>query len=160
MATGGPYHSHPKPVLKTCGQLAHWTYSFSLMARRESLDARQRALQLADVSLDFVCDEAEHLFRDQAHVVAELGVKDGEASLEVRRLDISDKTPFESRTQPVLERRDLLGRAVGRDDDLLVDLVKRIEGMEELFLGPVLAGEELNVVDQQHVDRAVFVAEF
>src|SRR5436309_3330851 len=140
MATGGPYHSHPKPVLKTCGQLAHWAYSFllvdlPLMDRRESLDARQRALQLADVSLDFVCDEAEHLFRDQAHVVAELGVKDGEASLEVRRLDISDKTPFESRTQPVLERRDLLGRAVGRDDDLFVDLVKRIEGMEELFLG-------------------------
>jgi hypothetical protein len=29
---------------------------------------------------------------------------------------------------------------------------ERVEGVEELFLGALLAGEELDVVDQEHVD--------
>jgi hypothetical protein len=32
--------------------------------------------------------------------------------------------------------------------------------MEELFLGPLLAGEELDVVDQQRIERAVRLLEF
>src|SRR6202165_2904395 len=31
--------------------------------------------------------------------------------------------------------------------------------MEELLFGPVLAGEELHVVDEQHIDGAVLVTE-
>src|SRR5438046_2076636 len=81
----------------------------------------------------------------------EPGVEDREAGLEVGRLDVSDEAPFEAGAQAVLEGRNLLGRPVGGDDDLLVDLVQRIEGVEELLLGPVLAGQELHVVDQQHV---------
>ena len=54
---------------------------------------------------------------------------------------------------------EIFGRAVGGDDDLLVALVQRVEGVEELVLGALLAGEELDVVDEQHVDAAVLVAE-
>ena len=104
-------------------------------------------------------DEAQDLFRDQAAVVAQLGVENRQASLEVRRLDVGDESPLKPRTQPVLERGDFLGRSVGRDDDLLVDLVQGVERMEELFLGAVFPGEELHVVDQQHVDGPVLVAE-
>ena len=86
-------------------------------------------------------------------------MKDREASLEIRRLDVGDETPLKPRTQPVLERGNFLGRTVGRDDDLLVDLVQCIESVEELLLGAVLAGEELHVVDQQHVDSSVLMAE-
>ena len=32
---------------------------------------------------------------------------------------------------------------------------QRLEGVEELFLRAVLAGEELHVVDQQQVERVV-----
>src|SRR3546814_8151267 len=39
-------------------------------------------------------------------------------------------------------------------DLLLLGLEQRIEGMEEFFLRGVLAGEELDVVDEQRVDRA------
>ena len=46
-----------------------------------------------------------------------------------------------------------VGRAVGRDDDLLVLVDERVEGVEEFLLRRVLAGDELNVVDHQHVDR-------
>src|SRR5437762_3209136 len=109
----------------------------------ERLHPGESTLELPDVALHLVRDEVEHFLRDQASFVAELGMKDGEASLEIRGLDVRDESPLESRPKTVLERRDLLGRAVRRDDDLLVDLVQRVERVKELFFRPVLAGEEL-----------------
>ena len=37
--------------------------------------------------------------------------------------------------------------------------MERVEGVEEFLLGLLLALEELDVVDQEHVDVSVFVAE-
>ena len=48
-----------------------------------------------------------------------------------------------------------LGGAVGGEHDLLVGVVEGVEGVEELLLGLGLALQELDVVDQQHVDVAV-----
>jgi len=62
--------------------------------------------------------------------------------------------PLESGAQPVLECGQLLGRPVGGDDDLLVGVVQRVEGVEELLLDAFLALDELDVVDQQHIDVA------
>src|SRR5579863_5611417 len=53
----------------------------------------------------------------------------------------------------------LLGRTVAGDHDLLHRLVQRIEGMEELFLRALFLRQELDVVDQQHIHVAEFVAE-
>ena len=74
--------------------------------------------------------------------------QDGFARLEVGRLDVGEQAPFEPRAQPRLERLDLLGRPVARDDELLLRLVERVEGVEELFLSLFLALEKLDVVDQ------------
>src|SRR5262249_59468792 len=55
-------------------------------------------------------------------------------------------------------RRDLgyvLGRGVARHDDLLARFVEVVEGVEELFLRPLLAGDELDIVDQQEIDRPI-----
>src|SRR5207249_11164777 len=120
-----------------------------LMHRSEGLHSGERAFQLADVALHFMSDEVEHFFRNQAAVVAELGVEDGEAGLEIRRLDVGDETPFKSRAQPSPAGGDLLRRPVRRDDDLLADLVEGVEGVKELFIGLVLAGEKLDVVDEE-----------
>ena len=54
---------------------------------------------------------------------------------------------------------ELLGRPVGGDHDLLVGVVQRVEGVEELLLGLLLALQELDVVDQQDVDVAVAALE-
>ena len=54
---------------------------------------------------------------------------------------------------------DLLRIGVAGDDDLLVRLDQRVEQVEELFLRAVLAAEELDVVDQQQVERAVVALE-
>ena len=50
-------------------------------------------------------------------------------------------------------------RGVAADDDLLGRVEERVEGVEELGLRALLAADELDVVDQQHVDVAVALAE-
>src|SRR2546427_8495917 len=40
--------------------------------------------------------------------------------------------PLEARDQPILQSGDLLGRTVGRQDDLLVPFEQRVERVEEL----------------------------
>ena len=84
-----------------------------------------------------------------------LGAQDGDARLEIGRRQVGDQAPLEAAAQPFLERRDELGRPVGRQDDLLAVLVDRVERVEELFLRPFLVGDELDVVDEQQVDAPV-----
>ena len=88
-----------------------------------------------------------------------LVLEDRDARLEVRCLDVGDQTALEARAQPVFELLDFARRAVGRQDDLLVGDVQGIEGVEELFLRALLAGEELDIVDHQDVDGPVLLAE-
>ena len=52
-----------------------------------------------------------------------------------------------------------LGGGVGGDDDLLAGLVEVVERVEELLLRALLAGDELDVVDQEEIDGAVLGAE-
>ena len=50
-------------------------------------------------------------------------------------------------------------RPVGRQDDLPVRFVERVERMEEFLLCRILAGNELDVVDEEQIGPAVFAAE-
>ena len=61
------------------------------------------------------------------------------------------------RPQAVLQAGDLSRRFVAADDNLLVGLVKRVEGMEKFFLNLFFAGDELHVVDDQDIGGAVEV---
>ena len=64
----------------------------------------------------------------------------------------TDRPQRQPRFQPRLQALDFARIAVAGQDDLLLAVEQRVEGVEELFLGAVLAGEELDVVDQQRVD--------
>ena len=57
--------------------------------------------------------------------------------------------------EPLLEGRDGVGRPIRGQHDLTVGLYRVVEGVEQLLLEPVLALDELDVVDQEHVDLAV-----
>ena len=106
-----------------------------------------------------VCDELGHIVR---HVQVEqlgLAADDGHSGLKVRRLNVRGEAPLEPGAQTFLQALDLLGRAVAGQHDLLARIVQGIKGMEELLLGALLAGDELDVVHQQHVRRPVFLAE-
>src|SRR5204862_7998575 len=103
-------------------------------------------LELADVVADIGGDERQDLGRDATEVLR-LGLftEDGEAGLELRRLDIGDEAPFEPGAQPVLEARDRLGRSVGGDHDLAAFAVELVERVEELLLELLGALQELDV---------------
>ena len=65
--------------------------------------------------------------------------QDRHAHLELRRLDRHREPPAEARDQALLDAGDLLGIGVAGDDDLLVRLDQRVEGVEELLLRAPLA---------------------
>ena len=128
--------------------------------RRERHDTGQRALEFADVRGDAARDERQHLgIRDRETLRLDALAQDGDARLEVGGLDVGEKAPLETGTEPFLERRDLARRPVGRDDDLGAAFVQRVERVEELLLDPLLALDELDVVDEQHVVVAVAALE-
>ena len=93
--------------------------------------------------------------RDRHALLLGLRAQDRDPGLEVRRRQVGDEAPLEARPEPLLEGQDRLRRPVGGQHDLLAVLVDRVERVEELFLGPFLVRDELDVVDQQQVDPAV-----
>src|SRR3954471_820048 len=55
--------------------------------------------------------------------------------------------------------RDLRSRAIARENDLLMAVEERVERVEEFFLRPFLAAEELNVINQQEISLAITLPE-
>ena len=104
-------------------------------------------------------DVLEHLVGGVHPLLDGLLAQDRDAGLEVGRLDVGEQAPLEPGAHALLEAGQLLGRQVGGDDDLLVGVVQRVEGVEELLLRLHLALQELDVVDQQDVDVAVAALE-
>ena len=96
--------------------------------------------------------------RDRCRFALGLLAQDGEARLEVGRLDVGDEPPLEPRAQAVLERGDVVRAAIGAEHDLPAGLVERVERVEQLLLEPFLAFDELDVVDEQHVGRVAVLA--
>ena len=52
----------------------------------------------------------------------------------------------------------LVRRPVAADDDLLLRVVQRVESVKELVLSGLFARDELDVVDEQHVQRPISFA--
>ena len=123
--------------------------------RRVGRDAVEGPFELADVGGHLAGDELERLGVHAHALLLRLGAQDGDAGLEVGRGQVGDEAPLEAAAQALLERDDLLGWPVAREDDLLAVLVDGVEGVEELLLGPLLVGDELDVIDEQQVDLAV-----
>src|SRR5690606_34980148 len=102
--------------------------------------------------------DLEDLLIDHQIVVLRFLAQDGDAGFQIRRLDIRGQSPFKAAAQPLLQGGDILRRPVRGDHQLAVGFVEGVKSMEELFLGRFLAGDELDVVDEQDVRIAVFIA--
>ena len=74
-------------------------------------------------------------------------------------LDVGGEAGIEPADHTLFQGIQLCRRPVAGDDDLFVGLFQGIEGVEELFLGGFFVPQELDVVDEQHVDAAVFFPE-
>ena len=96
-------------------------------------------------------DELEDIVGDLLVLAQGLGAQDGQAGLEVGRVDLGDEAREEPAAQPVFEGLDRLGRAVRGQDDLLGGALEVVVGVEELLLEALFALHELDVVDQEDV---------
>ena len=86
----------------------------------------------------------------------ELAADDRHAHLVFRIAYVGDEAALKTRPEAFLEGWQGLWRTVGRDDDLFVILIERVEGVEEFFLCFFLSADELNIVNDQHVNVAIF----
>ncbi len=86
--------------------------------------------------------------------------QDGDAGLKVWIFQVAEQAALKAGHQPLFQVRDILGRAVGGEHDLLSGVKQGVEGVEKLFLRAFLAGEEMDVIHQQQVNFAVFGTEF
>ena len=85
--------------------------------------------------------------------------QDRHAGCVVGRADVGYQAGLEALAQALLDAEQRSREPVAGQHELAAVLVERVEGVEELLLGPGLAGQELDVVDQQHVGVAVGVLE-
>ena len=100
----------------------------------------QRSFQFANVRADVRGDVESDVGGQCDLLLLGFLLKNRDFGFEIGRLDVGDQSPLEAAAQAVFDLGELLGRAVAGDDDLLHRLVQRVEGVEELFLGALLAG--------------------
>ncbi len=81
--------------------------------------------------------------------------QDRDPHLELGRLDRDRQPGVEARGQALVDVDQPLRVGVAGHDDVRALGEQRLEGVEELLLRALLAGEELDVVDQQQVERVV-----
>ena len=117
------------------------------------------ALETPDVVGDVVGDVEDRVVREDEPELGGLVAGDGHARLQIGRLDIRHETPLKAGAQAVVEGGHLQRRPVRGDDDLVAGLVDAVEGVEELVLGLLLAGDELDIVHQKEIHAAVAVME-
>src|SRR5215211_2622543 len=117
-------------------------------------DANQGALERPHAAGDGACQLVEDHRRRVDGVEPCALLENGPPDVEARLLERHDEPGAKALDQAVLELWKLLGAAVGGDDELAPGLEKSIERVKELLAGPLLAGQELDVVDQDHVRPA------
>ena len=117
-------------------------------------------LQQTHVRRDVFGDEGADIVRQLEAERDGFVLDDRHAGLKIGRLDVCDQAPLEPGLQPVFKTEHLIGRPVSGQNDLVVVLVEIIEGMEKFLLRGFLAGDKLDIIDEEEVRVAVFVAEF
>ena len=84
---------------------------------------------------------------------------DGAFGLEIRWLDVGDQAPDKTGTKAFLEPLNGRRRGVGGENDLVPSLVEGVERVEELLLRSLLTRQDVDVIEEEDVDRAVGIAE-
>src|SRR5262249_15460495 len=113
----------------------------------------------SDVVLHVRGDELEYVVRDDGSLVLGLRSQDGDARLEFRGLNVRQQSGEEATSETVLKGGDRTRRSVRGEDQLFRRIVQGVEGVEELLLKGLLALEELDVVDEEHVAFAIATLE-
>src|SRR5207245_4477966 len=100
-----------------------------------------------------------HVVGQTEAVVLGLLLQNGDLGLEVRGLDVRNQSPLKPRTQTFFDGIDVFRQAVRGNDNLLLLLVERVEGVKKFFLGALFSRDELDIVDEQDIHGVETVAE-
>src|SRR5580765_366202 len=126
---------------------------------RVGQDLAQGAFKLAHVGTQMLGDKEGDIVRQLHTFLHGFFHQNGNTHFQLGRLDGDRQAGIEARNQTVVHAADFLGIGVAGDDDLLFCGDQRFKSVEKLFLGAVLAAEELNIVDQQQIKRVVITLE-
>ena len=77
------------------------------------------------------------------------------AGLQLWRVHGNGQAPAKTGLEPLFESAYFLGVAVAGENDLLAALEQGVECVKELFLGALLPGEKLDIINQERVRRPV-----
>ncbi len=117
--------------------------------------AFKRAFQLTDVGADTLGNKERRIVWQIDFGLVSLFHQDRDAGFQLRRLDGDRQAPAEAGFKALFKAFDFFRVAVTGKNDLLATFKQGVEGVEKLFLGPLFASEELNVIDQQRIHRTV-----
>ena len=120
----------------------------------------QRAFEAADVFGNILRDEIDDIIGDDCIQATRLRAKDRSASFDIRHLNIGGEPPFETGNETGFEFGDFTGATITRKDDLFSRFEEIVKGVEEFFLDPLFACEELHVVEEQDIGVAIALTEF
>src|SRR3989344_1146094 len=118
-------------------------------------DAVQRALEFSDVTLHCSGDRMCNLFRELYISFACFCIKDCDTRFKIRRLNIRDHTSLKTGSEPILQFRNRMRRAIRRKHNLRTTIGEFVERMEKFLLAAFLSSNKLDIVNQQNVYRAV-----
>src|SRR3990167_4336202 len=84
---------------------------------------------------------------------------DGHTRFHIRLADIDGHAACESSCEPIRDISNRSRRPVGRKDNLLIRVVKRIKQMKKFLLSLLLLREKLYIVHDKEVVLAIFILE-
>ena len=119
----------------------------------------ERSFQLPHVRADVGSDVQSNIGWQRDFLLLGFLLQNGDLGFKVGRLDIGNESPLEAAAETVFDFGQFFWRTVTGDYDLLHRFVQSVKCMEELFLGPFLLCQKLDIVDQQYVYIAELVAE-
>ena len=117
--------------------------------------AAQRAFEFADVRAYALGDVQRHVIRYLETARFGLLLQDGGARLQIRRLHFHRHPAHEPRHEAHLQAFHFARVAIACEHHLMLPLEHAVEHVEELLLRAHLVRKELDVVDQQHLHRAI-----
>ena len=88
-----------------------------------------------------------------------LFLQNGHFCFNIRDLNIGNQPPFKSGSEALFEIWDILWKFIAGDDNLFPGLMKRFEGMKEFSLRPFLAGNKLDIIDEENIHFSKFISE-
>ena len=100
-------------------------------------------------------DVERHVHRDFHALRLAFAHQDGHAGFDLRQVDLRRHAADDPRAQAVFKPLDGLRVAVRSRHQLLAGFKQSVENVEEVLLEASPSGEELDVVDHQHVHRPV-----